>query len=151
MLVFVGTNLDDPDNGIRSNNKEVDVAYSRYEEKINDIVRWVAFKQKKLYHIIRTLDSSKAFTLFLGFDFRRLDDLESLYYVRPSVCLSACLSVCPSVCLSVCLHVCLHVCLSICLSDCLSHLQTAVQSKKLSLVPRTSYASDSSCLFRAKV
>lgn len=34
-----GTNLEDPENGIRNQNKEIDVAYSRYEGKINDIVR----------------------------------------------------------------------------------------------------------------
>ena len=37
--INLGSNLEDPDNGIRNDNKGVDVAYSRYEEKINDIVR----------------------------------------------------------------------------------------------------------------
>ena len=34
-----GTDLEDPENGIRNANKDVDSAYSRYEGKINDIVR----------------------------------------------------------------------------------------------------------------
>lgn len=37
--VIPGTDLEDPENGIRNGNKDVDLAYSRYEGKINDIVR----------------------------------------------------------------------------------------------------------------
>ena len=39
--VTPGTDLEDPENGIRNANKDVDSAYSRYEGKINDIVRCV--------------------------------------------------------------------------------------------------------------
>lgn len=34
-----GTVLEDPDNGLRNDNRDVDMAYTRYEGKINDIIR----------------------------------------------------------------------------------------------------------------
>ena len=38
---FAGTDLGDPSNGIRRENSKADMAYRRYEGKINDIIRYM--------------------------------------------------------------------------------------------------------------
>jgi hypothetical protein len=38
-IILLGTNLEDPSNGIAADSRDAEVAYSKYEKKVNDIVR----------------------------------------------------------------------------------------------------------------
>lgn len=76
-----GTNLEDPGNGLRGDNKDMDVAYGRYEARINDIVRAYAINVQAFNDLSRKIsrDSSlKRKILRQAYNYRIAADLETL-------------------------------------------------------------------------
>ena len=76
-----GTNLDDPNNGLRSVNQGTDLAYVRYENRINDIVRSYNMNVQAFNELSRKViqDSSlKRNVLRQAYHYRVAADLESL-------------------------------------------------------------------------
>lgn len=76
-----GINLDDPNNGLRSANQGTDLAYSRYENRINDIVRSYHMNIQAFNELSRKVlqDSSlKRNVLRQAYHYRVAADLESL-------------------------------------------------------------------------